>query len=110
MNRYELNGIVADAAAGKQVVIRSYQRDNANTFKLLAEACEGAGATAHRANGRERYDLPSGGSIRFVSTELKSIRGLVCDVLLTPRELVEATDRDLIHLLNTATAELILTS
>lgn len=88
MNKYVIDGLVAEARSGRRVVVA--------TGSVRAARCafdDAVHATLHdepklvRANGRERVTLPNGGDIRFVSVRSKSGRGMAADTVFMDSEL-----------------------
>lgn len=67
MNRYAAAGLIADAHAGKDILVVTRGTRQAHTFDeivtLAGPLCE-----IRRANGAQRVTFPSGGRIRFDST------------------------------------------
>lgn len=81
MNRYVLDGVLADMRAGRRVlIVGETQRHARHSFNELADRV-GADAQVVRANGRERIQHVGGGSIVFSSLGSGSARGLSFDVV-----------------------------
>ena len=83
MNRYGWEGVARDLAAGRSVVYVGSGRACRATFVYVA-ALVPDGARIRRANGNERIDHPSGGSLRFrrLGAWRYNLRGLVADVVI----------------------------
>lgn len=81
MNRYVVDGILADMRAGRRVlVVAQTVRMARFAFNEVAAAAV-EGETVRRANGRERITHPDGGWIRFCSVSGHGARGLAADVV-----------------------------
>lgn len=93
MNRYGLEGVARDLAAGRSVVYVGSGVACRAAFERIA-ALMPDGARMRRANGDERIQHPSGGSLRFrrLGAWRCNLRGLVADVVILDGA---ETDRDL---------------
>lgn len=93
MNRYGLEGVARDLAAGRSVVYVGSGVACRAAFERIA-ALMPDGARMRRANGDERIQHPSGGSLRFrrLGAWRYNLRGLVADVVILDGA---ETDRDL---------------
>ena len=93
MNRYGLEGVARDMAAGRSVVYVGSVVACRAAFERIA-ALMPDGARMRRANGDERIQHPSGGSLRFrrLGAWRYNLRGLVADVVILDGA---ETDRDL---------------
>ena len=93
MNRYGLEGVARDLAAGRSVVYVGSGVACRAAFERIA-ALMPDGARMRRANGDERIEHPSGGSLRFrrLGAWRYNLRGLVADVVILDGA---ETDRDL---------------
>lgn len=93
MNRYGLEGVARDLAAGRSVVYVGSGVACRAAFERIA-ALMPDGARMRRANGDERIEHPSGGSLRFrrLGAWRCNLRGLVADVVILDGA---ETDRDL---------------
>ena len=92
MNRYGLEGVARDMAAGRSVVYVGSGVACRAAFERIA-ALMPDGARMRRANGDERIQHPSGGSLRFrrLGAWRYNLRGLVADVVILDGA---ETDRD----------------
>lgn len=83
MNRYGWEGVARDLAAGRSVVYVGSGRACRETFAYVA-ALMPDGARIRRANGNERIEHPSGGSLRFrrLGAWRYNLRGLTADVVI----------------------------
>ena len=83
MNRYGLDGVARDLAAGRSVVYVGSGVACRAAFERIA-ALMPDGARMRRANGDERIQHPSGGSLRFrrLGAWRYNLRGLVADVVI----------------------------
>ncbi|SKF61373.1 Uncharacterised protein [Mycobacteroides abscessus subsp. abscessus] len=83
MNRYVIDGIIADAARGKRVLVAArHPVEVRAAFQLVAEAAhEEPDVRISRVNGRERIDFYTG-SIKFVATTTRGLRGYSADVVV----------------------------
>lgn len=80
-SRYVLDGITADMAAGKHVGLMGVTRHAARAyFETLAD--RPGWAKVRRANGVERIDHESGGTLRLFTPRQGSVRGATLDVLV----------------------------
>ena len=79
MNRFVVEGLVREAQRGKRVACASLRVEHQAVLDAAGRA-EGACSTV-RANGRQRVDFTSGGSIAMFSTDPAAVRGLSLDVL-----------------------------
>ena len=93
MNRYGWEGVARDLAAGRSVVYVGSGVACRAAFERIA-ALMPDGARMRRANGDERIQHPSGGSLRFrrLGAWRYNLRGLVADVVILDGA---ETDRDL---------------
>lgn len=81
MNRYVVDGALADMRAGKRVVIAAESVAHArHCFHEFADRAV-EGETVRRANGQERIEHPSTGLILFRSVRGNALRGLTADVV-----------------------------
>ncbi len=83
MNRYGWEGVARDLAAGRSVVYVGSGVACRAAFERIA-ALMPDGARMRRANGDERIQHPSGGSLRFrrLGAWRYNLRGLVADVVI----------------------------
>lgn len=83
MNRYGWEGVARDLAAGRSVVYVGRGVACRADFESIAELMPEA-ARVFRANGDERIEHPSGGSLRFrrLGAWRHNLRGLVADVII----------------------------
>ena len=83
MNRYGWEGVARDLAAGRSVVYVGRGVACRAAFERIAELMPEA-ARVFRANGDERIEHPSGGSLRFrrLGAWRHNLRGLVADVII----------------------------
>ena len=93
MNRYGLEGVARDLAAGRSVVYVGSVVACRAAFERIA-ALMPDGARMSRANGDERIQHPSGGSLRFrrLSAWRSNLPGIAADVVILDGA---ETDRDL---------------
>ena len=93
MNRYGWEGVARDLAAGRSVVYVGSGVACRAAFERIA-ALMPDGARMRRANGDERIQHPSGGSLRFrrLGAWRSNLRGLAADVVILDGA---ETDRDL---------------
>ena len=81
MNRYIIDGALADAAEGKQVVLIADRHD---ITAVLAAAVYTNPDRINRTVGAQRVTYASGGSLRLYDGHLDSLRGFQPDVLVAP--------------------------
>ena len=83
MNRYWWEGVARDLAAGRSVVYVGRGVACRAAFESIAELMPEA-ARVFRANGDERIEHPSGGSLRFrrLGAWRHNLRGLSADVVV----------------------------
>lgn len=108
MNRYVDQGIIVDALNGARIVVCGFTRDTGVHVARLTELCRGIAIRVTRVNGRERIDFPSGGSIKLVSTCRTGVRGLIADVVVVDRAIVDA-DSELLAELRSVSRDLVFT-
>ncbi|WP_193596086.1 hypothetical protein [Microbacterium sp. YJN-G] len=84
MNRYAAAGISIDASAGKRIIvvtpIMGMIRSAMDEIIRSLDGVDPDSFRVRRANGAERIDFPSGGSIRFHSAR-SSMRGMSANVV-----------------------------
>ena len=99
MNRYGWEGVARDLAAGRSVVYVGRGVACRAAFERIAELMPD-GARIRRANGDERIEHPSGGSLRFrrVGAWRHNLRGLVADVIILDDAEADR-DLDFVHAL-----------
>lgn len=87
--------IVATAASGDAVLVVGHRLIEARAaFEALLDAARATGAdVTSRANGAERINFPSGGSISFASIQSGSARGRSVDTLVIGPEMVVDRER-----------------
>jgi hypothetical protein len=79
VNKYVVAGLLAEAAAGKLVLVVSESTKMSRyTLELMSEA--EPDFKTYRAHGQERVETPAGGSIRFTSPRSTGHRGVEADV------------------------------
>lgn len=83
MNRYGSEGVARDLAAGRSVVYVGSGVACRAAFESIAARMPD-GARMRRANGDERIEHPSGGSLRFrrLGAWWYNLRGLTADVVV----------------------------
>ncbi|BCW61858.1 hypothetical protein [Arthrobacter sp. StoSoilB22] len=78
MNRYVVDGLVADLRAGKTIGLMGITRvSTRNTFNAVADAVPDYELSrVYRANGYEQIDHAAGGSLRLLATSTSKIPSL----------------------------------
>lgn len=94
MNRYTVQGLVADAAEGKRVVIVGSGRVTNDMFHELKRVGGDSVEKAVASNGRQRLYFKWGGEIRFALSE-RSLRGVAADIVFIP-DVESGQDPDLV--------------
>lgn len=85
MNRYAQIGLTAEAKNGRRIVCVLPRVDTRPTMEAVAALGGEDVSRACRANGAERVDFTSGGSVHFV-TGRHSLRGMTADVVFLASE------------------------
>ena len=81
MNRYALQGITSDAEKGKRIVAVMPRAEVREALAGVESLGGEAVARVTRANGAERIDFTSGGSVAFAASRTGALRGAVADVV-----------------------------
>ncbi|TFV83147.1 hypothetical protein [Blastococcus sp. CT_GayMR16] len=81
MNRYVVDGVLADMRASKRVVVVAESGPLARRCLDECEARAVAGEKVRRAHGEERIEHPYGGRITFHTIRGGGLRGVAADVV-----------------------------
>lgn len=82
MNKYALDGIIADAKRGTSILYVAHtSTDVKAAHRYVLDAIGAEEVTSCRANGRERVEFKGAGEIRFISSSSTSGRGHAVDVV-----------------------------
>lgn len=87
VNRYTLEGIVTDAAAGKRVAYigRGAGKWLSDAVFVAEHECPEKVDKVYRAHGGQRIDFTSGGRLTFHASEA-GVRGISADVVVLDAE------------------------
>lgn len=112
MNRYIIDGLIADLHNGKRVVIVAPTvRQSSFAFLTIADAMSNDEAVAkiRRANGQESITTHTGGYLTFIAANMNGGRGFNADavVALSSEHLTDTQARDLLGYTSVTQAELI---
>lgn len=112
MNRYIIDGLIADLHNGKRIVIVAPTvRQSSFAFRTIADAMstDAAVAKIRRANGQESITTHTGGHLTFVAANMYGGRGFNADtvVALSSEHLTDTQVKDLLGYTRITQAELI---
>ena len=85
MNRYIIEGLIADLHNGKRIVIVAPTvRQSSFAFRTIADAMSNDEAVSkiRRANGQESITTHTGGYLTFIAVNMHGGRGFNADVLI----------------------------
>ncbi|SMY01206.1 hypothetical protein BSP239C_03194 [Brevibacterium sp. 239c] len=102
MNRYIIDGLIADLHNGKRIVIVAPTvRQSSFAFRTIADAMSNDEAVSkiRRANGQESITTHTGGYLTFIAVSMYGGRGFYADtvVALSPGQM---TDKQVLALLS----------
>lgn len=107
MNRYAVSGVLADARAGKTVIVLSPDLTAASRLLERLDPLSKDASQIIRAAGRAEIRFVSGGRVRLLSRR-SNVRGLTADVVVTDGvELSTDEQHEVIPVLMSTRGELI---
>lgn len=112
MNRYIIDGLIADLHNGKRIVIVAPTvRQSSFAFRTIADAMSNDEAvkTIRRANGQESITTHTGGHLIFIAVNMNGGRGFNADIVVALRseQMTDTQVHDLLRYTRVTPAELI---